>query len=1100
MKRLLRSPAVLAVLMILSFALTAAASAAEAFPASEMPGYKMDYRMVTNVTGYGATYDPSKPAFEYVVTYTYNQGSKTLYSQKANVVYADPVGFFNWFSSDAVRDSAMGIEEKHGFRQDYQYEQYGWRFANAMSVTYTAELKEIGVCAVPEGQTMDEAVAAEAEKKMAVCAEESYLRSRLLSFGLYPGLENQAGKPVELIPRDNGCLVVAHGSYTHEEEHESTFTYQGELQPNRGFYKDYRDVKEVTSYFFFPELPGVFFYVTYYQSARFCADIERDAEKDEYEPLYNEQLPRYQQFLALDLALSYAKDRSFLSLTWQDPVDDRASAAVTDTEAAEETRADTAPVYESVEQYAEAESGEDGGVSIPAVIVIGVGGAGAAAVGAAAALGDKDRDEQEKKKKYKMYVSKDFGDAIRKGGKAVTVRARMAECDPSGAETDNAALTAAITASASGMTLIGARLAGRYMEATVQAPEDAPDEGTLTFTFAGEGGTFQNSVIFRLCGRPYLRFPQESGEGTWKLDADAAVDMILGDGAVYPVTFYLEDAAEEPVRLEIVGDGDIGWEIRPAERIYTYRAELKNRTAAPDMPDIFREKAQRHLTVRAEFADGEEARGDIYIELYPEGLSVGVRDEQLTADRRLRVDTLGAEAEGLDAKIPPTSFDLFVAVRDAQTGRARIVDNSGLELTVAATYGAEEYGAVITENFRYDLNKGDPLCAIYPHHTLPQEDGPYMVELLLRATGGAVSAEGVLPLAVEGDVPTPPDTWEDEFRKLRRTVERFGLPSDPMIRALLRNPRLRSANELQMVRRMILRDAVDYYSKEHREYMELDRQIGRLEMAANVIKWFGDQAFSYLIEVYGGGPVVEAFASPLKDMWAEFAGTYIGALIDGVPVDYGSEHFYAAILQGIESTIGGVLTGETPPTPQKLGYAVAGFMFISFLKHYYCGEEEARDIYKSLVAAGSDLSMTYFKSMVGDAFKDYAAKSKGTLKKIMDYLASKVPDGSEFDSVDMAAKYVSETLGLGGAWIYDKVMGVSTPINPIGGLDPSVKFKDDSWVIKVELAGYTVNIPLLENLMSAARIFCESVFAPFASLSRPVPVKDCLKVSDPGLK
>ncbi len=318
MRKLLRLHAALILLLL---ALTVRAVAAEAFPASEMPGYQVGYRVLTNVTGYGGTYDPSKPALEFRLTYTYQEDRRTVYSQKATMSYANPDGLFAWFGSDAVRDTAMGIEEKHGLLEFYQYEEYGWHFMNSFSATFTAQMKEAGVRIVQEGQTLDEAIAAEANQKKEDYSG-NYLRSRLLSFGSYPELENQVENPVEVIGRDDGCLVIAHGSYSLEKNGESTFTYHGEEQPNTSIYQDYRDVKEVTAYFTVPELEGVFFYVTYYQSARFCADIGRCEEK-EYESLYNENLPRYRQFLELDLAETYAKDRSFISVTWEDPVDDR---------------------------------------------------------------------------------------------------------------------------------------------------------------------------------------------------------------------------------------------------------------------------------------------------------------------------------------------------------------------------------------------------------------------------------------------------------------------------------------------------------------------------------------------------------------------------------------------------------------------------------------------------------------------------------------------------------------------------------------------------------------------------------------------------------
>lgn len=88
----------------------------------------------------------------------------------------------------------------------------------------------------------------------------------------------------------------------------------------------------------------------------------------------------------------------------------------------------------NVVQRAEKDSGEDGGVAIPAAIAIGLLGTGAAVAAGAAASGaaagtdggagsGESADDERKKKRYKMYIQKDFGDAIRKGADPVTVRA-----------------------------------------------------------------------------------------------------------------------------------------------------------------------------------------------------------------------------------------------------------------------------------------------------------------------------------------------------------------------------------------------------------------------------------------------------------------------------------------------------------------------------------------------------------------------------------------------------------------------------------------------------------------------------------------------------
>jgi hypothetical protein len=106
----------------------------------------------------------------------------------------------------------------------------------------------------------------------------------------------------------------------------------------------------------------------------------------------------------------------------------------------------TDPATPGVTQQAQQNPGEDSGVSVPAAVVIGVIGGGVALLGAAAASGKENPEDDKKKKSYKMYVQKDFGDAIKKGCDPVPVRARMTEIDGAGIEVDRNDLTAKIKA------------------------------------------------------------------------------------------------------------------------------------------------------------------------------------------------------------------------------------------------------------------------------------------------------------------------------------------------------------------------------------------------------------------------------------------------------------------------------------------------------------------------------------------------------------------------------------------------------------------------------------------------------------------------------
>ena len=143
--------------------------------------------------------------------------------------------------------------------------------------------------------------------------------------------------------------------------------------------------------------------------------------------------------------------------------------------------------------------GEDGGVSVPAAIVVGVLSGGAAIAGALAAAGSTKDQPPIKLKSYKMYVQKDFGDMLPRGGEPVIIRSRMSEVDENQTERERNDLTAKIAVSANGMTIHNVSMVGKYCEATVSIPKEyAESTASITFLFEGEGGTFTNEVIFNV--------------------------------------------------------------------------------------------------------------------------------------------------------------------------------------------------------------------------------------------------------------------------------------------------------------------------------------------------------------------------------------------------------------------------------------------------------------------------------------------------------------------------------------------------------------------------------------------------------------------------
>lgn len=171
-------------------------------------------------------------------------------------------------------------------------------------------------------------------------------------------------------------------------------------------------------------------------------------------------------------------------------------------------------IFQEVTGHAQEDPGEDSGAEIdPGIInggkdkkpgnlglaiAVGLTGTAAALVGTAAATA---AEKESKKSRYKMYISKHFGDVIKKGAPPCWVYARIAEVRASGEEVDRPDLSARIEPYCENEVLDvrDGGMAENYRAAQVFAYEDTVDsEGTVSFQFRGPGGTFVRHVTFSL--------------------------------------------------------------------------------------------------------------------------------------------------------------------------------------------------------------------------------------------------------------------------------------------------------------------------------------------------------------------------------------------------------------------------------------------------------------------------------------------------------------------------------------------------------------------------------------------------------------------------
>ena len=197
-----------------------------------------------------------------------------------------------------------------------------------------------------------------------------------------------------------------------------------------------------------------------------------------------------------------------------------------------------------VDTRADKDKGETS-VPLPEALAISILGIGAAIAGAGSGSGENNG----RKSRYKMCLRKEFGDAIRYDSQPVSVYARIVEITPEGDEIDRPDLTASIDIISGGnLSVEGCQMADNYMGALVSARTvpggPNPDEGVISIRYAGEAGSFQNNVIFRLVGKPYISFPEQGDYLTMTMP------MLLGDEGSYETLVLVNDFTEKPICVQ----------------------------------------------------------------------------------------------------------------------------------------------------------------------------------------------------------------------------------------------------------------------------------------------------------------------------------------------------------------------------------------------------------------------------------------------------------------------------------------------------------------------------------------------------------------------
>ncbi|MBQ9488769.1 MAG: hypothetical protein IJU80_02425, partial [Lachnospiraceae bacterium] len=549
------------------------------------------------------------------------------------------------------------------------------------------------------------------------------------------------------------------------------------------------------------------------------------------------------------------------------------------------------------------------------------------------------------------------------------------EVDENGVSRDRNDLTALIGVSGDGMTIHDAALVGRYCEATVSVPENNyNDTANIIFTFNGEGGTFTNTVIFRLVDGPSIKFVEETEKpGEYILNSSRCyIDAIYGDKFTYTAKFMVVDATVMPEVKDITADKINGFDIRfeETDRQYVYKVIIKNNTATlPEKEQsVFANPTEMtfdfHVKVQGE---DKPLEGHVSMCMHNEGITVSSKEIKREA---LWIDTLPVENSGVSfSDIRPVLFDVLVCY----IGKDGAVILKNPEVSFGDINDKGLYGNTFKENFRFKTARlSDGTHGFFPIDTLPQACEPY--EALLPITyKGEKKLEAEMPLRLGGEEPTPPSQaeWEKAYEKLKKDIKLFGVDTnDSTTKYLLAHAHEHSAEELAFTRKWIIIAGMHFYAEQSRQYQKIDQTMTRYIIVANSFVKAGDYAVEVLLTMYWGktaGKITANFVNPLKNMLANYIGQYIGPGSESGTDDYEKMPFFKTLLEGCQEALGEAMTGDLKPDPEKLGYIVAAYLMVSFAKHYYEGEDKVKgDIYRSMIAAAGDLTLAKFKAWLSD--------------------------------------------------------------------------------------------------------------------------------------
>lgn len=632
-----------------------------------------------------------------------------------------------------------------------------------------------------------------------------------------------------------------------------------------------------------------------------------------------------------------------------------------------------------------------------------------------------NEESSEEGNTYDLRVRKDFGDTLKRNEKH-RIFARMVEIGTDGKEKSDLGMTRKLLISSpDGLSISSVAMSGEYISATITVPEAMNDQSTATVSFELPG-IYHLDLRFKLeleTEPIRIRFPEQkpSHNGMY-------LDVIAGDNGRYKVLFVFENAVCEPKDIRFVRDSDFEITSEPAEYERSYYAVIVNRSGDAENK-VFAKPESVTIGIQAEFETEGMVEGYFQIDIHPEGLLISC--SEIEKGRMVIHAYEDENATEFDYKIRPTGFHIEYAMSETTGGvtTARFLCGKPLGLKFYRLTGDAEYMENFNKTFRWSINRRreeDGDYSFVPGEVLAQDEEPYIAEMKISCTVGGEPYEKNIPILLKGKtIPKKPEKWIKEMENLKKDIQFFGLGENEQLRSVVRGAQTMSADELCMLRRAILTEAMYYYKKEGQYFQSLGDSLARYEFAYSALKWVSDQAFTYSVIYFcHGNPYPEAFISPLKDLVVDFLGKLWQSSFWGEPLSSSWADLGHAVAAGWEKRFAYDLRNcIVTKNLRKAGGALAVFMAVTWIDKYYTDKNTSGDVFKTTVATFNAAFSTTLKLLFFAQFKNLMQTDenlRGQVEKLIGGCLEKLPGydpaGATEHMIGVATKYLTEVVGV----------------------------------------------------------------------------------------